>query len=177
MRSAKEQDIISNSKHCINAMTSHVFGSLYQFRVIVGRKTSSHSIISETLYKFWDIVLISGHSNYFETLYLFRDFVLISRFCIYIETSIQDIIFISRKRIYLGFPQPLKRSKNKKNKNFHILKNGLDIVYLLVEPPQKQKQKKNRKRFFCIYLTLKNRLDSVCSSEISMDVKAKQASE
>ena len=36
MRSAKEQDIISNSKHCINAMTS------YQFRVIVGLSISSH---------------------------------------------------------------------------------------------------------------------------------------
>ena len=46
MRSAKEQDIISNSKHCINAMTS------YQFRVIVGLSISSHCINFKSLYQF-----------------------------------------------------------------------------------------------------------------------------
>merc|ERR1712240_105815 len=49
MRSAKEQDIISNSKHCINAMTS------YQFRVIVGLSILRHSIHFEILYSYRDI--------------------------------------------------------------------------------------------------------------------------
>ena len=46
MRSAKEQDNISNSKHCINAMTS------YQFRVILGLTILSHCINFELLYQF-----------------------------------------------------------------------------------------------------------------------------
>merc|ERR1712198_188107 len=41
--------ILSNS-NCINAMTWHVFGSLYQFRVIIGVSILSHSINFETLY-------------------------------------------------------------------------------------------------------------------------------
>ena len=64
MRSAKEQDIISNSKHCINAMT------LYQFRVIVGLSISSHCINFESLYQFLVIVSISSHCCInFESLY------------------------------------------------------------------------------------------------------------
>ena len=108
MRSAKEQDIISNSKHCINAMTSyqfqvivsilshcinfeslyqsifsnpncinamtwHVFVSLYQFRVIVGLSILRHSINLETFYQFRDIVSILRHCIYFEILYSYRD--------------------------------------------------------------------------------------------------------
>ena len=89
MRSAKEQDIISNLKHCINAMTS------YQFRVIVGLSISSHFIILlyqiqivsmpwhgmflrhcinfGTLYLFWDLVFISRLGIYFGILYSYRD--------------------------------------------------------------------------------------------------------
>merc|ERR1711989_96961 len=68
MRSAKEQDIISNLKHCINAMTS------YQFRVIVGLSISSHCWPNnfESMYQFWVIVSILSYCINFESLYQFR---------------------------------------------------------------------------------------------------------
>merc|ERR1712131_499293 len=66
------QSILSNP-NCINAMTWHVFVSLYQFWVIVGLSILRHSINLETFYQFWDIVSILRHCIYFEILYSYRD--------------------------------------------------------------------------------------------------------
>merc|ERR1712240_395615 len=109
----------------------------YQFRVIVS--ILSHWINFESLYQ--------SYIKSKLTLYFFF------RFFIHIETSIRNIIFISRKRIYLGFPLPLKRSTKK---FFHILdlKNGLDIVYLLQTCKSKKKKKKENWKliFFFIHI-------------------------
>ena len=113
MRSAKEQDIISNLKHCINAnaISSHCRP--------INRVILSFSYIKFKLYQcydmacFWDIVLISGHCIYFETWYLFRDFVFISRHRSKTSYSFQESAYIS------VFPSHWKEAL-KKNRNLFL---------------------------------------------------------
>merc|ERR1712198_493540 len=88
----------------------------YQFRVILGLSISSHCRPNnfESLYQFRVIVSISSYCINFESLYQFRFIVSISSYCINFESLYQFRYTF-----------------------FHILdlKNGLDVVYLLVEPP------------------------------------------
>ena len=107
-------NIVSISSHCrpIN------FESLYQLRVIVS--VSSHCINFESLYQSFIKSKL--------TLSFFLDFLFISKHRSETSYSFQESAYIS------VFPCHWKEAKKK---SFHILdlKNGLDIVYLLVEPP------------------------------------------
>ena len=127
MRSAKEQDIISNSKHCINAMTS------YQFRVIVGLSTLSHCINFELLQQFRVIVSISSHCINFESLDQFR--VIVS---VFYQIQIDIVLFF---QIFYSYRNIDPRH------HIHFKKAHISRFSLAIE----KKQKKN----LSIYLTLK----------------------
>ena len=172
MRSAKEQDIISNSKHCINAMTS------YQFRVIVGLSTLSHCINFELLQQFRVIVAISSHCINFESLYqsyIKSKLTLYFFFQIfYSYRNIDPRHHIHFKKAHISRFSLAIEKKQKKNLSIYLtLKTDSTLSIFSRHAKARKKKRKLETNFFlhtyCVYC--------VCSSEISMDAKAKQASE